>query len=189
MRPHCMVGWALWTHRLQHVAASTVGHDCPCGNVKGFPCGWQSHGHTSRVSSSYFSHSLVGTLLRFPLCWDAWVCWPPSQTSLKGRGLRACSAPALRWFPGPLAVLPVHVHGMGMGALWRPPLASGAVAVAHAGKCYAVVSACMPANYAHVLQNCLRCQALEWLPWVPARRETALNDMTQLLDGEGVLGT
>ena len=33
MRPHCMVGWALWTHRLQHAAASAAGHDCPCGNV------------------------------------------------------------------------------------------------------------------------------------------------------------
>ena len=33
MHPHCMVGWALWTHRLQRVAALTVGYDCSCQNV------------------------------------------------------------------------------------------------------------------------------------------------------------
>ena len=118
MHPHCMVGRALWTHRLQHMAASAVGHDCHVGMFKAsLMAGKATAIHLGfRVQS--VSHSLVGMLLRFPLCWDAWVCWPPSQTSLKGRDSRACSALALRWFPGPLAVLPVRVHGV--AALLKP---------------------------------------------------------------------
>ena len=73
MRPHCMVGWALWIHRLQHVATLTVGHNCPCGNVQDVRFGWQHHDHTPSIYSSCFSHSLIGMLLRSPSLWDAWV--------------------------------------------------------------------------------------------------------------------